>query len=267
MSDAYNLNDRVLLLAHVPFGINENLLYRFYDIKYEQKLLSIINKYSSNIIMCFSGHRHQDTFRVYSSSDSTMGILGHPSISPIGYLSQPSIRHYSYNRQTLKLTDYEQYSLNLIEAERTQDDKWPLSYRFSSWFHHSKELTSENLFQLVYLIRKNSFYLKRFLLLKHYTDRTLITNHKIIQTLCALTLFNFDEFIFCTRSLENQNIQYNNIRFNNSLDINVHLNEQLIEYRIIYRRVAISLFIFLLVLLWIIYRIYFKSFYNVINEK
>ncbi|CAF4040933.1 unnamed protein product [Rotaria sp. Silwood2] len=235
MFDAHNLNDRVLLLAHVPFGINENLLYKFYHIKYEQRLLSIINKYSSNIIMCLSAHRHQDLFRVYSSLNTTMGIIGHPSISPIGYLSQPSIRKYSYDRKSLILTDYEQYSFNVHEAERTQKDVWTFSYRFSSWYHQSKELTSKNLFQLIYLIRAKPFYLKRFLLTKHYTENIILTNHRIVQTLCALTLFNFDEFLSCTRKLEKKGVQYDNIAFNNSLENNSHVNEQLIEYRIIYR--------------------------------
>jgi len=267
MSDAYNLNDRILLLAHVPFGINENLLYRFYDIKYEQKLLSIITKYSSNIIMCLSGHRHQDTFRVYSSLNTTMGILGHPPISPISYLSQPSIRKYLYNRKSLLLSDYEQYSLNLIEAERTQKDQWIFSYRFSSWYHQTKELTSKKLFHLVYLIRKKSFYLKRFLLTKHYSDKSILTNHKIIQTLCALTLFHFDEFILCTRLLENKNIQYDYLNINKSLEINAFINEQLIEYRIIYKRVAISLFIIIIIILWISYQIYLRFFNSIVNEK
>jgi hypothetical protein len=260
MSDVYNLNDRVLLLAHVPFGLNENLLYRFYDIKYEQKLLSIINRYSSNIIMCLTGHRHQDTFRVYSSLNTTMGILGHPSISPIGYLSQPSIRKYSYNKKSLVLNDYEQYSLNIIESERTQKDLWKFSYRFSSYYHQTKELTSTNLYKLVYLIRQNTFYLKRFLLTKHYTEKIILTNHKIIQTLCALTLFNFDEFILCTRLLENKNVQYNNLTINNSFEIDVFINEQLIEYRIIYKRVVISLSIIFIIILLFIYKIYLKFF-------
>lgn len=267
MYDAYNLNDRILLLAHVPFGINENLLYRFYDIKYEQKLLSIIDLYSSNIIMCLSGHRHQDTFRVYSSSNTTMGILGHPSISPIGHLSKPSIRKYFYNKKSLILTDYEQYSLNIIEAERTNKDQWEFSYRFSSWYYQTKELTSKNLFKLASLIRKKSLYLKRFLIAKHYTEKSSLTNHKIIQTLCALTLFNFDEFILCTRLFENTNIRYNDLMMNNSLEINTFTNEQLIEYRIIYRRVAIILFIIVIVILWISYQIYRKMFSNNDNNN
>ncbi|CAF3750258.1 unnamed protein product [Rotaria magnacalcarata] len=233
--DAHDRHDRVLLLIHVPFGMNENLLYKFYDLKYEQKLLSIIDKYSSNIIMCLSGHRHQDMFRVYSSSNATMGIIGHPPISPIGYLSQPSIRKYSYNRKSFTLKDYEQYSLNVNEAERTQKDRWALSYRFSSWYHQSKELTSTSLLRLIYLIRTNPMYSKRFLLTKHHTERTTLKKHRIIQTLCALTLFNFDEFILCTRILERKRIQYDNIVINNTSEINFHANEQLIEYRIIYR--------------------------------
>jgi hypothetical protein len=150
MSKAYKLNERILLLAHVPFGINETLLHSFSDIQLEQKLLSIIDKYSSNIIMCLSGHHHHDTFCICSSLNVTTGILAHPSISPSDYKTPPSFRYYSYNRQSLIPTDYEQYSLNL---RQTQTDQWLLS---------TKRI------KLVYLIRNNSFYLKRFLLTKHY---------------------------------------------------------------------------------------------------
>ena len=76
--------------------------------------------------MCLSGHRHHGTFRIYSSLNVTMGILGHSSISPSDYKTQPSFRYYSYNRQSLILTDYEQYSLNLRQTEQTQIDQWLL---------------------------------------------------------------------------------------------------------------------------------------------
>jgi hypothetical protein len=267
MLDAYHLNDRVLLLVHTPFGINEGWLYRFYEIQYEQKLLSIINKFSSIIIMCLTAHRHYDLFRVYSSAHVTMGMLGHPSLSPLSYLAHPSIRKYSYDRKSIILTDFEQYALHINEVDRTNKDVWTLSYRFSSWYHQSKELTSNTLHQLVYLIRSNSFYLKRFLLAKYQAEDIIITKHQIVQTLCALTLFNFDEFILCVRLLENKNMQYDNISFNNSREINVHMNEQLIEYRIIYKRVALSLFIFIVITFWIIYQIYLKFFYKDDNEK
>ncbi|UJR35397.1 hypothetical protein I4U23_028154 [Adineta vaga] len=258
MSDAYKLKDRVLLLTHLPFGMNEDLLYRFYDLNYEQKLLSIINQYSSIIIMCLTGHRHYDMFRVYSSGNITMGILNHPAISPVGHLTQPSIRKYSYNRQKLVLTDYEQYNLNILQVERTQNDVWSLSYRFSSWYRQKKEITSDSLFHLVHLIRENSFYLKRFLFNKHYSEKHFITNHKILHTLCALTLFNFDQLILCTRILKNKNLLYDNIIQNTSLEINVHMNEQMREYRNLYQRIIILLFAFFLILLTICYQIYSK---------
>ena len=208
--------------------------------------------------MCLSGHRHQDVFRVYSSFNQTVGILGHPSISPIGYLSQPSIRKYSYNRKLLILTDYEQYTMNLIEAGRTNKDEWKFSYRFSSWYRQNKSITSESLYQLVQLVRRDPFYLKRFLLTKHQTEQSKLTNHSIIQTLCALTLFNFDEFLLCTRALVKKNIYYPNFSINNSLEINVLINEQLIEYRMLYQSVAICLFIVIVITFSMIYYISFK---------
>ena len=226
MSDAYHLNDRILLLIHLPFGIDEIWLMKFYNNVYEQQLLTIIDKYSRNIIMCLTGHRHQDTFRLYSSSTTVMGILGNPSISPLDFLAEPSIRYYSYDRKSLVLYDYDQYILNLIETERTQIDRWILSYRFSSWFNQPLELTSTNLAKLVQQVRNDSFYLKKFLLTQHYRTNLTLTSLQIIQTLCALTRFNFDEFHRCTNSFKNQHHNYPPMAMNYSLESNVLINEQ-----------------------------------------
>jgi hypothetical protein len=254
MSEAYNLNDRILLLLHVPFGIDEVVLQKFYSIQYENKLLSIINKYSSNIIMCLTGHRHRDTFRIYSSVDANMGILGHPSISPLDIVSDPSIRYYSYNRKSLILNDYEQYILNLIKAEQTQGDEWVLSYRFSCWYYQPKELTSENLLKLTYLIRTNSFFRERFLLTQHYRENIHLTSDKIIEKLCALTFFNLDELISCTKSLRNKQFEYQSMIMNYPLELDVLINEQVNEYKFNSRYMVIILFVFLL----IIYTTFFK---------
>jgi hypothetical protein len=255
MSEATNLNDRILLLIHVPFGIDEMVFKNFYTTEYEHKLLFIINKYSSNIIMCFTGHRHQDTFRIYSSLDAKMGILSHPSISPLDFLAEPSIRYYSYNRKSLILNDYEQYILNLIKTEQTQHDEWLLSYRFSSWYDQPKELTSNNLLNLIHLIKTNSFYRKRFLLTQHYRENILLTTHKIIQKLCALTMFNFDELLQCTKLLRNKQFEYKNMMINYSLESNVLINEQFIQYKILYPYMAIIL----TVILFLVYKKFFKS--------
>jgi hypothetical protein len=256
MSEAYYLNDRILILTHVPFGIDDMLLTKFFRIEYEQQLLEIIDKYSKNIIMCLTGHRHQDSFRIYSSLNTTMGILGHSSISPLHYYTDPSIRYYSYNKKSLILNDYEQYILNLIQTEQTQIDQWILSYRFSSWYHQSNELTSINLRKLIHQIRNNPFYLKRFLLTQHYRENLTLTTDQIIQTLCALTLFDFDQLILCIKLLKNQQDKYPYMIMNYSLESNVLINEQLIQYEIEYQYGIIPLVIFL----WIIYIIIWRYF-------
>ena len=246
LATASKNNERILLLTHTPFGINEVWLYRFYELHYEQKLLSILEKYSDRILMCLTGHRHQDTFRVYSSSNRTIGILGHPAITPISRLSHPSIRRYVYRRTSLVLIDYDQYSLNLAEAEHRDLDQWRFAYRFSSWYHQGHELTSATLLELVHLIRRNSFYLRRFLITRHHAEQPKLTNHSIIQMLCALTLFHFDEFLFCTRFFEKKNLHYRNFIWTNSSDINVFLDEQMTEKRSLSRAILLVV-IFLLI--------------------
>ena len=254
ISNASKNNERILLLAHTPFGMNEELLYRFYEIEYEQKLLKIIEKYSHCILMCLSGHRHRDSFTIYSSSNRTMGILGHPSITPIGRLTHPSIRRYSYHRKALVLIDYDQYSLDLDEVERTERDQWKFSYRFSSWYHLSKDLTGETLLELVDLIRRNSFHLKRFFLIRHQADQPQLTNHSIIRTLCALTLIHFDELLFCTRFFEKNHLHFSNFTLKNSVQTNVFLHEQSLEKTRLSRHIITVLSIVILIICCTLYR-------------
>lgn len=262
MSDAYHLNDRILLLTHAPFGIDEMFLMKIYNILYEQPLLTIIKKYSRNIIMCLTGHRHQDTFRIYRSSDTIMGILGHPSISPLDLFAEPSIRHYTYNRESLVLYDYNQYILNLIETERTNMDRCILSYRFSSWYDQPKEITSGNLAKLIERVANDPFYLRRFLLTQHYRENFTLTSEKIIQTLCALTLFNFDGFLRCTKSLRSEQYRYPPMIMNYSFESNVLIDEQLIEQRTTNRSVII-----VVILLWIIYIVVCKYFLRMSRQS
>lgn len=257
MSDAYHRNDRILLLIHVPFGIDEPILMKFFDIIYEQQLLAIIDKYSRNIIMCLTGHRHQDAFRLYSSSNTVMGILANPSISPLDFLAEPSIRYYSYDRKSLILYDYDQYILNLIETERTQIDRWILSYRFSTWYNQPRELTSTNLAKLVRQISNDPFYLRRFLLTQHYRGNVTLTSLKIIQTICALTHFDFDGFLQCTNSFKDQHYKYPAIVMNYSLESNVLINERQPIYKnCIYGYMIVIFAVFL----GIIYIVFWKLF-------
>jgi hypothetical protein len=67
-----------------------------------------------------------------------MGILGHSSIGSFGFLTNPSIRYYSYNRKSLILNDYKQYIFNLIKIEQTQINEWLLSYRISFMISSTK---------------------------------------------------------------------------------------------------------------------------------
>jgi hypothetical protein len=268
MFNAYRRHERVLLVAHTPFGINDNLLYKFYEIIYEQKLLAIIEQYASSIVMCFSGHRHQDTIRLYPSVNSPMGIIGHPSISPISALSQPSIRRYLYDRHSIVLIDYDQYALNLIESERTDHDRWSLAYRFSSWYRQTNDLTSDNLYRLIYLIRTQSFYRRRFLLARHHAETVVLTDHQIIQELCGLTLFDFDRFLLCTQTLERKNRQLKTIRtitMNNSWHTHIHEREQSMEYTTIYRWVAFV--IVLIVVAVVVNRIYKVGFLPIFGNN
>jgi len=184
-----------------------------------------------------------------------MGILGHSSISPLDFQTDPSIRYYSYNRKSLILNDYEQYTLNLMKTGQTQRDEWLLSYRFSSWYHQTNELTSKTLLKIVYLIKTNSFYRKRFILTQHYRQKILLTSEKIIQKLCALTLFDFHEFNLCTKFLTKKQYEYKSMMINYPQEFDVLVNEEVNPYKILSPYMAIILVVILL----IIYKKFFKS--------
>ncbi|CAF1489134.1 unnamed protein product, partial [Didymodactylos carnosus] len=221
IADADRNNEKVLLLLHVPPGINEDLLYRFLDLHYEQLLLSIIENYSHRIILCLAGHRHQDMFRVYKNK---FVILGQPSLSPINSLTHPSIRHFSYDRYQLTINDYSQYALNLDNAFKSNIAHWQLMYTFSSWFNTKASSISINvLSKLVKLIKNDDeYYVKKFLLAKYHARQINASSHFLSVQICALTHLSFDEFLICIhKRKQNSKINYQ-ISFSYSRDKNVY---------------------------------------------
>jgi sphingomyelin phosphodiesterase len=97
---------------------------------------ALIARYNYTIRGQFFGHTHNDQFVVYTHSitkEPTSILLEAPSLSPI-MSHQPAFRVYEVNRKSLRVTNYLQYSANLVEANKHKDNDvpWQLSYNFTN---------------------------------------------------------------------------------------------------------------------------------------
>ncbi len=93
---------------------------------------AIVDRFQNIIRGQFFGHTHYDEFKVineYFNNNKTVGvILTAPSLTTYSY-QNPSFRVYEMDSDTKMLIDYNQYRLNLTEANAQEGEpEWKVSY-------------------------------------------------------------------------------------------------------------------------------------------
>jgi sphingomyelin phosphodiesterase acid-like 3 len=134
-NDAKEKNRRVLILTHIPIGIDA---YTSIKMKYVTPFWSaneskIANKYvkilkdnSSNILGIMMGHTHNDT---YSIIDKELNLfeISTSSVTPSHY-NNSSFKIYSIDKNEIK--DFSTYYLDRSEA----NPMWKLEYTFTKFY-------------------------------------------------------------------------------------------------------------------------------------
>jgi len=121
-------NEKVYIIAHVYPGNEE--AREEYSKRYE----SLINNYTDIILGQFFGHSHKDQllFLKNASAITSMAYIA-PSVTTFAEMN-PSYRIYFYNRKTFEIIDYEQYYMNLTEANLNKKASFQLNYRATQFF-------------------------------------------------------------------------------------------------------------------------------------
>ncbi|WP_415719016.1 metallophosphoesterase [Maridesulfovibrio sp.] len=146
LAAAENSGQLVYIVTHVPPGANIfSSITKYMDTKgkisavkgmwhdeYQNRFLSIMDKYSNLNVTFFSGHTHMDEFRLLyndTRSNSPARILGQPSISPV-FKNNPAYKVFNINRRNWELQDYTALTILLDQ----KNENFEIEYKFSTLY-------------------------------------------------------------------------------------------------------------------------------------
>ena len=153
LATAKRNGEKVLLVAHVPPGIASSTF------EYGDWFVNVTLPYSDIIVGQLFGHTHQDHFKVVQHGGKTLGsVLITPSVTTFAH-QNPSFRIYSMDASTYALLDYDQYFLNITEAnELAKEGKTPkFEFNYSAKsLYGLKDLSADSWLDLANRFKSNS---------------------------------------------------------------------------------------------------------------
>eukprot|EP01105_Mastigella_eilhardi_P022530 TRINITY_DN5554_c0_g1_i1.p1 TRINITY_DN5554_c0_g1~~TRINITY_DN5554_c0_g1_i1.p1 ORF type:complete len:356 (-),score=80.50 TRINITY_DN5554_c0_g1_i1:102-1169(-) len=127
LADASAAKEIVWVVGHVPMAAPHVVP------ACAQAWKNITLTYSDVIAMQLAGHTHKDTFTVFLDAEGTAvnTLFITPSLTPESwhqYGHNPSARLFSYDADTLLVTDFSQYYMNLSKANEDGAIQWMFDY-------------------------------------------------------------------------------------------------------------------------------------------
>lgn len=141
LAEAATLKQHVILMMHIPFGINAYLTLKsktltptpFWNSTTQATFEHLLKTYHQNIIAILTGHLHIDGYMLYNNgSTSKQSLLPEtitPAISPL-FGNNPGFKVYTYNLQRHILSNFKTYYLNL----NNKTPNWALEYDFGNQY-------------------------------------------------------------------------------------------------------------------------------------
>ncbi|MFP5257564.1 MAG: phosphoesterase, partial [Acidobacteriota bacterium] len=144
LTDSARDFQKVWVVAHIPPGASASGVAETYaqtgEISYQGNMDDGFNSaftslelaYSSTIAATFTGHMHNDDFRLLTAgdgSDAAALVRVSPGISPV-FDSNPGYQIYSYDTQTFALRDETTYVLDLASSTPA----WNLEYDYAATY-------------------------------------------------------------------------------------------------------------------------------------
>lgn len=139
-------NQKVFIVGHISPGYFElvsNFRMLWYYSEFNNRFISIVREFDDVIAGMFFGHHHTDTFKIVKDTKGNVisSMLLAPGVTPwattlpgvVDGANNPGIRLVEYDKDTMMLTDYVQYYLNLDEANQQSEvdpaSLWKEEYR------------------------------------------------------------------------------------------------------------------------------------------
>jgi hypothetical protein len=123
---------RVLLTGHIPPGMSSHDGSAMYHPAAQTALIAVLEQYTDVIAMGVFAHTHMDEFRLLGAGAETGGLpvllTLAPAVSPI-FGNLPGYRTYTFDRHTLTMLSYEQFTADIRGLTAGQSPAWTSLYK------------------------------------------------------------------------------------------------------------------------------------------
>ena len=185
-------NEYVYILDHFPINSEFTL------VECSKRLRAIFDRFEYIIRGYFSGHNHLDDIAPVKRYFEPRPIININYIAPSLTANEgdgifPSFRQYYIDSSTMQVIDYEQYRLNLTDANLKGVDNWYLSYNAKELFNVTDLTELEKIFS----IDVEGEYIK-----KRYCDnvdeKKTHDKKEIRKAECTISTDSYYDYFVCT---------------------------------------------------------------------
>ncbi len=171
LAESKSHHEKVWIITHIPAGVNvyktisdnqdtgKNKAYLYWEKAYNQRFLSLLDSYASQVYTTMCGHTHMDEFKIHNTDSTASYIHISPSISPV-FGNNPAFQIVDYSTITSSFIDFSTY---YIDVDQQQQARWQKEYSFCETYPISK-IDAVGYDTLLMLINSDS------LQFKNYTD-------------------------------------------------------------------------------------------------
>jgi len=200
LEDAKNAGDKVFLIAHVPFGLDEETrIYQMWRV-FHDKLVEAMDGYHGNtIVASFYGHNHINSFKILRNSDDSGAHVGFltSSVSPKP-LENPSITKFVFDLQApFTIRERINYYIDIAESNEQGQVVWKKSYSTAENYGLA-DCSADSMMQFINNMRTDRSLFDQFYshLWANYQHRVCDKNCQK-QMLCTLEFINMTEVDKC----------------------------------------------------------------------
>ena len=192
LREAESNGEYVYILDHFPINSEFTLA------ECSKRLIAIFDRFDYIIRGYFSGHNHLDDIAPVRRYFEPRPIINinyiAPSLTPNGEEGlNPSFRQYIIDSNTKQVIDYEQYRLNLTEANLKGQAVWYLSYTATELFNVS-DLTERE--QMCSINTEGEYIKKRYS--DNASENQMHDKKEILKAECTITTDSYYDYFECT---------------------------------------------------------------------
>ena len=185
-------DEYVYILDHFPINAD------FILVECSKRLRAIFDRFDYIIRGYFSGHNHYDDIAPVRRYFEPRPIINinyiAPSLTPnVGDGINPSFRLYIIDSNTKQIIDYEQYRLNLTEANLMGEAKWNLSHTGTGLFNVS-DLTEMD--SMCSINVEGEYIKKRYC--DNVSEKQIHDKKEIRKAECIITTDSYYDYYLCT---------------------------------------------------------------------